>query len=251
MLIETTAPPAGTREMQGLYRLAQACNACRNESDFALIARTSARELLPHTALIAALGRVDLEHLEILHLTAVDYPAAGVAALSRVSNVRERPALMHWLRSREPMVLEPGDNTGLMSELERHEIASLGLGRVAAHGVIDIASRSGSYHSFAGIPSCLPRQAVEERLRLIVPHLHQALVASRSGVKQTPKRNALLTPTERELLRFVAAGRTNAEIAAARGRSAATIRNQLTEAFRKLGVRNRAEAVRAELLLDS
>lgn len=50
--------------------------------------------------------------------------------------------------------------------------------------------------------------------------------------------------TERELFRWVAAGRTNAEIAALRGRSLATMRNQLHSAYAKLGVANRAEAMR-------
>jgi len=52
-----------------------------------------------------------------------------------------------------------------------------------------------------------------------------------------------LTALERELLRWVAAGRSNAQIARLRGRSEATIRNQLHALYKKLGVANRAEAV--------
>ena len=136
----------------------------------------------------------------------------------------------------------------MMSELERHEITALKLGRVAAHGVVDLAARSGSYLSFAGVDENLPRAHVERRLSLIVPHLHQALVACRIREQQhAPAAGGPLSNTEHEILRWVSAGRTNAEIALMRGRSAATVRNQLTVIFRKLGVRNRAEAVRVEL----
>ena len=238
------------QEVQNFYHLAQACSLCRNEQDFITLSRSAARALLPHTALIAALGRVDLDHLEILHLIAVDYPTAGILALRRASHIRERPALMRWLKGRQPLILDVDSDAGKMSELESSEIANLGLGRVAAHGVVDITSRSGSYLSFCGVPTDLPRDAIETRLRLMVPHLHQALINCHNDKHFSCKPKHLLTSTERELMRYVAAGRTNAEIAVVRGRSESTVRNQLTVAFRKLGVRNRAEAVRAELLLN-
>ena len=235
------------REAQLLYSLANECSRCRSRHDFEQIARTSARTLLAHTSLIAAVGRIDLDHLEIVHVIPVDYPEAGTAALRRWLNLRERPALMHWLRSREPLVLDITQDAHLLSELERNEIESLQLGRVAAHGVVDLAARSGSYLSFAGVPPETPKVQLERMLRLIVPHLHQALEATRRNERDAAPSGAVLTIIERELLRLVAAGRTNAEIALTRGRSEATVRNQLTVAFRKLGVRNRMEAVRADL----
>ena len=235
------------REARLLYRLANECCHCRNRQDFEQIARTSVRSLLPHRSLIAAVGRIDLDHLEIVHLIPVDYPEAGTAALRRLVNVRERPALMHWLHNREPMVLDIPQDAHLLSELERHEIESLCLGRVAAHGVVDMVARSGSYLSFAGIPPTTPKVQVERTLRLIVQHLHQALEATRRSERGAKQDGTALTIIERELLRLAAAGRTNAEIALTRGRSEATVRNQLTVVFRKLGVRNRMEAVRADL----
>jgi|GEM_PF-6279694 len=51
-----------------------------------------------------------------------------------------------------------------------------------------------------------------------------------------------LTPAETEILALVARGKTNDEIAAARGSHPGTVRIQLTAIFRKLQVRNRSEA---------
>lgn len=52
-----------------------------------------------------------------------------------------------------------------------------------------------------------------------------------------------LTPTELGLLQMLAAGRSNEEIAQLRSRSPATVRNQLSVLYQKLGVARRAEAV--------
>jgi DNA-binding NarL/FixJ family response regulator len=52
-----------------------------------------------------------------------------------------------------------------------------------------------------------------------------------------------LTPKEREVLRLVSAGRTNAEIAAALFVSGATVKTHLAHIYEKLGVRGRYEAL--------
>jgi DNA-binding CsgD family transcriptional regulator len=52
-----------------------------------------------------------------------------------------------------------------------------------------------------------------------------------------------LTAGESMLVRWLAAGRTNAQIGQCLGRSEKTVRNQLTRVYAKLGAANRAEAV--------
>lgn len=55
------------------------------------------------------------------------------------------------------------------------------------------------------------------------------------------------TPREREVIRLVAQGWTNAQIAAALCISEATVENHLTHLYAKLRVHNRMAAVRAML----
>lgn len=50
-----------------------------------------------------------------------------------------------------------------------------------------------------------------------------------------------LTPAEHDVVQRVLVGMSTDEIARARGRSPSTVTNQLSSAFRKLGVRSRAE----------
>jgi DNA-binding CsgD family transcriptional regulator len=229
-----------------LLRIAQNSATCTTAQDFSDLIRQHVRRLLPHTSLIAVLGRIDLEHLELLHVEGVDYPAHGLAALQRQTNLRNRPALMRWLKARAPIVLDPELDGVYLSAAERQEIELLQLGRVAAHGVLDLVARSGSYFSFGGIPKDLPAHEVTQHLMLLVPHLHQALAACHPATRVAGHWDIGLTEAEREVLRWVAAGRTNAEIALLRGTSEATVRNQLTATFKKLGVNNRAAAVRLQ-----
>lgn len=54
---------------------------------------------------------------------------------------------------------------------------------------------------------------------------------------------ALLSAKDVALMRWLAAGLTNLQIASASYRSEKTVANQLTSLYAKLGARNRAEAV--------
>lgn len=56
-----------------------------------------------------------------------------------------------------------------------------------------------------------------------------------------PPRRARLSPAETAVARLAVAGRSNREIAHARGSSERTVANQMASLFRKLGVRSRSE----------
>ncbi len=71
-------------------------------------------------------------------------------------------------------------------------------------------------------------------------HLFQSLRHEKSA---PPAALPNLTPREREVLLRVGAGRTEKEVATELGRSASTIHHQLTSAYAKLHVHNRAEAM--------
>jgi len=71
-----------------------------------------------------------------------------------------------------------------------------------------------------------------EEVRAFLPHAPRAASAL-----------ATLTPREVELLRSIALGRDNAEIASALGLSAKTVRNHMSHIYAKLDVAGRAEAI--------
>ena len=226
--------------------LAQACSSCTTETEFGEIVRKMVRPLLPHGLLAAVIGRIDFDQLEILSFVGVDYPEKALAQLSMQINLRERPVVKHWLTFRQPLLLDLKDHASMLSERERFEIETFSLGRLAIHGVLDLSAKTGSYFSFGKVTSDFSSSSITKSLRILVPHLHQALMTIYER-QPTKSYISLLSPTEQELLQWVAAGRSNAEIATLRKRSIATIRNQLHSAYAKLGVSSRSEAIRITL----
>lgn len=82
----------------------------------------------------------------------------------------------------------------------------------------------------------------------VVSALREVLAGRPSFDPRHPPRPAgtgPLTPREREVVRLVAEGRTNREIAAQLGIGSETVKTLLARSFAKLGVRRRAEAVAA------
>ena len=76
-------------------------------------------------------------------------------------------------------------------------------------------------------------------LVLLRPHLHQAYLDAEQHRHPVPR----LTPRQNELLRLLAAGHTNTQIARQLGISEGTVRTHLENIYQKLGVSSRTAAV--------
>lgn len=76
-------------------------------------------------------------------------------------------------------------------------------------------------------------------LTLLRPHLYQAYLEAEQRRARTPE----LTPRQWELLRLVAAGRTNTQIARHLGLSEGTVRKHLENIYARLDVSSRTAAV--------
>jgi DNA-binding CsgD family transcriptional regulator len=76
-------------------------------------------------------------------------------------------------------------------------------------------------------------------LTLLRPHLHQAYLDAERCREGTPR----LTPRQWELLRLVAAGHTNAQIARSLGLPEGTVRKHLENIYARLNVSSRTAAV--------
>jgi DNA-binding CsgD family transcriptional regulator len=76
-------------------------------------------------------------------------------------------------------------------------------------------------------------------LTLLRPHLHQILLDAQRARHPTPH----LTPRQHALIRLLAAGHTNAQIARRLGITEATVRTHLKTIYQRLNVTNRTAAV--------
>ena len=76
-------------------------------------------------------------------------------------------------------------------------------------------------------------------LTLLRPHLHQAYLDAERRRHPVPR----LTPRQNDLLRLLAAGHTNTQIARRLGISEGTVRTHLENIYERLGVSSRTAAV--------
>jgi DNA-binding CsgD family transcriptional regulator len=223
-------------------RFAEAAIQVQSEVAFLSLINDHVQKLLPHQTLFAASGRICFEYMEILHVVPVNYPDVYLAGVQRVFRIRERPAFGHWLMHRNAMVLDGDDPNIVLSERERFEVEVVGQGRLVIHGVVDLSGHMGSFFSFAGVPLTIAAAQAARMMEMLVPPLHTALSRIPNATSQNQALSSL-TKIEKQLLGWLAAGRSNLEIAQLRGKSPETVRNQLHRLFSKLQVSSRAEAV--------
>jgi DNA-binding NarL/FixJ family response regulator len=86
------------------------------------------------------------------------------------------------------------------------------------------------------IPTGAPAAAIAKAVRLAG--------MGRMVSQPPPAQRALLSERQRDVLQLIAAGRTNQQIGSKLGLSANTVKGHTCALYRRLEVRNRAEAVR-------
>lgn len=222
---------------------AEAAAKVRSESAFQHLIEHKVQALIPHGFMLAVIGQLSFDHLTVHRHIAINYPDWALPHVVQPINIKERPLLQRWLHTREPVVACTVADRKLMSEREIMESEAIGLGRLAIHGLPDLTKRMGSYFSFAQVRPAIDVADLALRLTMMTPLLHIALFNATQGEPVVQPSVADLTAIEQELLMWLAAGRSNQEMASLRQRSPATIRNQLAKLYAKLGVSSRAEAV--------
>jgi DNA-binding NarL/FixJ family response regulator len=162
---------------------------------------------------------------ELVSMVAVDRPdlvVIGTPADLSLVDVVER------LRGRTVVV-------GLVTHASQQDV-----GLLVALGVDGLALRNGSAEEFATVVD-----RVQKGEKVVVPALLPAL-AGRLRLRSQADDDAgsiPLTLREREVLAFLAEGRTNREIAGALSVSVATVKSHLVHIYDKLGAANRNDAI--------
>lgn len=167
-----------------------------------------------------ALSAVRAHRPEVLILG--DHLAAAPEALSRVELVNRALAIVPELRC-----------VALLASPAPDEFRGL-----SAAGVRAVLSRA---VDTGELQEALVR--VLEGELVVSPVLVSRLFETSDTVGEGPGADAGLTTKEREVLRLLAAGRSNAEIAGVLFVSQATVKTHLAHIYDKLGVRGRYEAL--------
>jgi predicted ATPase/DNA-binding CsgD family transcriptional regulator/DNA-binding XRE family transcriptional regulator len=149
--------------------------------------------------------------------------AASLVCLAQVADVQAQPEIGVQLLGKAEAFVEPTGLQLLPFDREQHEIISRRLRSQLAAATWDAAWEAGRGLSLD--------QAI---------HAAQALRTSSSGARAATE----LTDRQREILRLVAAGQTNREIAGALQLSVATVERHLATIYTRIGARGRADATR-------
>jgi DNA-binding NarL/FixJ family response regulator len=134
--------------------------------------------------------------------------------------------------------LKDGVGTELLRELRQRGVTVPAVLMTANHepGFNEAAREAGAQGSVLKTGHA---EEVLEALRLV----HDGGTAFDPRHPRRPVGHAALTPRERDVLRLIAAGRTNRQVAEELGIGDETVKTLLARTFAKLGVRRRAEAV--------
>jgi transcriptional regulator EpsA len=220
----------------------------KTEADFVALSRNELQSIFPHGMLLAGIGHAQGERIAVRHAIGVDYPREYVEKL-RDQFVWAGPVLSRWLRTREPQLFDLDAPMFPVPNRWGDALRRRDMRNIAAHGVRDVGGSAASYFSFSRLPGPLDH-GHRKALEIFTPLLHQALLRTRNAPRLPTSargrpRCTTLTDREREVLRWVALGKSNADIAAIAGRSEHTVRNQVSAIYDKLGVANRLQALAA------
>ncbi|MDV3441620.1 response regulator transcription factor [Metapseudomonas otitidis] len=234
-----------TEQEQTLYlKLVMASQQVDSVEDFQGFVRECLRPLLPHGMTLACVGAFVNGKAVLEMAVAVDYPTALFEKVHEIVSIPDRALLARWYMERKPQLITRGLNDQQLSELERSEMEQFAFDNFVAHGLVDLDGKKGSYISLARVPGQLTDHHAL-LMELITPHLHQILVRliASQNTRNAFSNAQLLSPKEQVVLRWLAAGKSNPEIAALLSRSVSTIRNQVHSILTKLGASTRAEAL--------
>lgn len=229
-------------EQQSFLKLCETALAVTNVAEFQEWMRTHVRKFFPYGIMVAVLGSILDEIIFVERSISVDYPDSFVPHCPAQTRLADRPLVAQWYREREPQIINEDEAGRLLSPFELQQLLLFGKKNVAAHGMVDIQGRKGSYFSFSRIPGPLTERHIQ-KLKLMVPQLHQVICKLQAPVKlpQTQP-NDRLSPRQNEILHLISQGKTNREIAVHLERTESTVRNHVHTILANLGVANRAEA---------
>jgi transcriptional regulator EpsA len=243
------------QEQQRLLRAIESSVHVRRRHQLFLWAQGQLYSLLPHEILVCLrLERGDCaSHVECMHNMVFDeerekhlcHPDTGLAV--RMAQSCVEGGLLPGL------IDSGGDCHGWLYDSFRDEMDKAGLRNALVHGHCIDGNGDASFFLLYNVEEAIA-PVHGYLLQLLLPHLHLALhhvihVAEQPEDGAGAEHRLLVTDRELQILRWVCTGRSNHEISAILEISPLTVKNHVQKIFRKLKVRNRAQAVSKAMTL--
>lgn len=218
----------------------------RSPDDFLKWTRGPLQEVVPHDMFIGGIAQIDASRYRIHKVLTYRWPAEYFDRLRQPDGSVYSPVLQRWAGSQEPQLFAPRSCPQVDDPTWLAVFRDAGLRNIASHGLREIAGSLSSYVNFSRVLVPLDGR-ITRFLELLMPHIHVALIRIMSEMPllrpAQPTGLAALTPSQCDVLKWMVEGKTNWEIAKVLGRSEHTVKHHVAEILRKLGVRNRAQAV--------
>jgi len=230
-----------------VIRVMESAISIKQEREFFLWTQGQLHSLLPHDIMVCVHYNEanQLVNLELLRGRQMEQklvdglcdPVSGLA-VRLLHYCRESTDLPHFF---EPNPQEKQVNLAAIYA----DISNLGVGDVLVHGTEMVVGGSSWFLLFGAKPANIDRQLYF--IQLLLPCLHMLLLRVLSLSKATNVKQVggeqLLTGREKEILHWIAEGKSNADIGGLLHLSPLTVKNHLQRIYQKLKVRNRAHAV--------
>jgi transcriptional regulator EpsA len=208
--------------------------------------------VIPHGMFIGGVAELDAAGYRIRRVLTHDWPGDYFDRLKRPDGSVYSPVMERWAARRTPQLFTPQRCPDVRDPTWLSVFEEGDLRNIASHGLRDIHGSVTSYVNFSQVEGPLDAR-IAAALELLIPHVHLALtrILKAPSAREEPVVSIdMLTPRQRDVLKWLAEGKTNAEIATILNRSENTVKHHVSEVFRKLDVQNRAQAVAKALGAD-
>jgi DNA-binding CsgD family transcriptional regulator len=218
--------------------------------DFKAWTRSHVRPLLPHGALACVHGRTYGVGVSLDYVATVDYPLEHLQEIRNASGHMDSPLARFWFEQQSPVFFDADKPPAYVSTSWLTSFRKHGLRNAAADGILDTARCIATYFSFHQLPM-LDERELRGTLKVLIPLMHEifARVIHRHQENNAPLtcNYAGLTKRDREMVRHVSQGKSNAEIASLLHLSEHTIRNRVSRILEMTGCSNRAALAAAAI----
>ena len=204
--------------------------------------RGPVRDAIPHQSALVLHGSVHSLGFAIEERICVDLPEGYLAAISNSRGQLQGPLLDRWMQTRATQYFDLAEarndvDPRWLRSFEAHGLQNCALfGKVDPSGQRVILLALYNLPAARGAPDSDLCAALLESVQSALAHARcaMALEAGCGGAGR-------MTPAEREVLKWVRAGKTNYEIGLILGRSRFTVKTHIQRMLAKTGLANRAQ----------
>ena len=229
---------------------------------FQLLQGNDIQRFIPHQVLISAWGDFNTPDLKTDVVSAIAGLRTGLLAQNTFDFLIRDLHKRWFVHGRRPLLLDSSHGVRLPYSACSNALYTLFRGNwsLLVHGVTDARTGGVSLYLALNARSTSSSQGVGRITLLTAPVITQIDIAFRriaalkrpelSADQVSPASQSVLSTREREILRLVAEGKTNIDIAKILAISAFTVKNHMQRIIKKLNAANRTEAVSNYHLLN-